>query len=246
MSEQINLGEGKCVREGCVMPKKYPGILCEVHREEIKKQKEAANVCVREGCFRVKMENNVFCVLHQREAANWGLRPLKLMVVGHARHGKDTVGEMLRDFHGVSFKSSSLFACEKIVLPAFDRIGKYYDGNVEECYADRQSPENRKFWFDAIVAYNEPDKARMGRELFAEYDCYIGCRDWRQFTALKNEKIFDYSIWVDASLRLGPEAVMSMTIWPWHCDYILDNNGLLVQTAINLKHIVDRIAERRR
>ena len=31
----------------------------------------------------------------------------KLLIIGHARHGKDTVAEILRDTHGYDFVSSS-------------------------------------------------------------------------------------------------------------------------------------------
>jgi translation elongation factor EF-1alpha len=39
----------------------------------------------------------------------------KLLVIGHGRHGKDTVCEMLRDDYGYTFESSSKF-CSKFFI----------------------------------------------------------------------------------------------------------------------------------
>jgi len=43
----------------------------------------------------------------------------KLLVIGHGRHGKDTVCEILRDKYGFSFESSSQF-CSKLFI--FDMV----------------------------------------------------------------------------------------------------------------------------
>src|SRR6185369_672766 len=43
----------------------------------------------------------------------------RIVLVGHGRHGKDTVAEMLRDEYGFSFCSSSLFCAERVMMPAF-------------------------------------------------------------------------------------------------------------------------------
>ena len=39
----------------------------------------------------------------------------KLLVIGHGRHGKDTVCEILRDEFGYTFESSSQF-CSKLFI----------------------------------------------------------------------------------------------------------------------------------
>ena len=39
----------------------------------------------------------------------------KLLVIGHGRHGKDTVCEILRDHYGYTFESSSQF-CSKLFI----------------------------------------------------------------------------------------------------------------------------------
>jgi hypothetical protein len=47
----------------------------------------------------------------------------KLLVIGHGRHGKDTVCEFLRDDYGYSFESSSQF-CSKLFI--YDNLKDKY------------------------------------------------------------------------------------------------------------------------
>ena len=212
--------------------------------------------CIRDierglHCETIAMPGNLYCEAHAREA---GWRPPyeptwkpKIMVMGHARHGKDTVGELLSDEYCLSFQSSSLFASKRVMMPAFSFKGR--DGvenkyrTALECYEDRVN--HRKFWFDEIYRYNTPDCSRLGRELFQQYDVYGGIRSFREFFALKNQGLFDASIWVDASKRVEPEPGSSNEMQPWMCDFFLDNNGPVEELKTNLRHIMRRIMERK-
>lgn len=148
---------------------------------------------------------------------------LKLLVIGHGRHGKDTVCEILRDKYGYSFESSSQF-CSKLFI--YDNLKDKYDyANEEECYADRHN--HREEWYNAICDYNVPDAARLGREIFKAHDIYCGLRNKREYFAMRNTNVFDYAIWVDRSDYLPPESKDSMTLEPWMADFYIDNNGTL-------------------
>ncbi len=147
----------------------------------------------------------------------------KLLVIGHGRHGKDTVCEILRDKYDYSFESSSKF-CSKLFI--YDDLKDKYGYTSEEgCYADRHS--HRAEWYDAICNYNIPDAARLGREIFKQHDIYCGLRNKREFFAMKNTGVFDYCIWVDRSKYLTPESKDSMSLEQWMADYTIDNNGTL-------------------
>jgi hypothetical protein len=147
----------------------------------------------------------------------------KLLVIGHGRHGKDTVCEILRDTYKYSFESSSQF-CSKLFI--YDMLKDEYGyKNEQECYADRHN--HRAEWYNAICDYNVPDAARLGREIFKAHDIYCGLRNKREFFAMKNTGVFDYAIWVDRSDYLPPEAKDSMSLEPWMADYHIDNNGTL-------------------
>ncbi len=71
---------------------------------------------------------------------------LKLLVIGHGRHGKDTVCEMLRDEYNYNFISSSQFCADHFIYN--DLKDKYGYTTAEECYADRHN--RRADWYNMI------------------------------------------------------------------------------------------------
>lgn len=160
---------------------------------------------------------------------------LKLLIIGHGRHGKDTVCEILRDKYGYSFESSSQFCSKHFIYNTLK--DKYEYANEEQCYADRHN--HRAEWYDAICDYNVPDAARLGREIFGEHDIYCGLRNKREFFAMKNTGVFDYAIWVDRSDHLPPEASDSMSLKQWMADYTIDNNGSLDELMLNIDRLVN-------
>ena len=162
---------------------------------------------------------------------------LKLLVIGHGRHGKDTVCEILGDKYGYTFESSSK-VCSKLFI--YDQLkDKYGYDNEEQCYADRHN--HRTEWYDAICDYNVPDAARLGREMFAAYDIYCGLRNKKEFHAMKNAGVFDYAIWVDRGDHLPPESKNSMSLEQWMADYTIDNNGTLADLEFNLHSLISNI-----
>jgi hypothetical protein len=153
----------------------------------------------------------------------------KLLIIGHGRHGKDTVCEILRDNFGYTFESSSHF-CSSLFI--YDMLKeKYGYTSEEECYADRHN--HRAEWYDAICEYNVKDAARLGRAMFDQYDIYCGLRNKREFFAMKNTGVFDYAIWVDRSDHLPQEPKDSMSLEQWMADFTIDNNGDLEELKFN-------------
>lgn len=148
---------------------------------------------------------------------------LKLMILGHARHGKDTVAEILRDNLGLTFVSSSFAAAEKVMVPFLRDVRGIVYPNLDACYADRVN--HRQDWYEQIKAYNTPDGARLAREIYRTSDIYVGMRNWEELAAVKAEKLFDYAIWVDASKRKEPESAASCSVTPEMASHVIDNNG---------------------
>lgn len=143
---------------------------------------------------------------------------MKLMILGHGRHGKDTVAEIIQREMGLKFCSSSWFVAEKIMFPAMRLQYKYAD--VTDCFNDRVN--HREEWYQLIKRYNSPDKTRLTREIFSDYDIYVGMRDNVEF--LSSREIPDAIIWVDASKRLSLEQSMHITYDP-NCMHLIDNNS---------------------
>lgn len=147
----------------------------------------------------------------------------KILVLGHARHGKDTASEVLRDDYDMSFTSSSLFCAERIVMPVMNANFPGMYGTAQECFDDRVN--HREAWYNIIRDFNRYDAAALGCAIFDEHDVYCGLRSKAEFHALKNAGVFDMSMWIDASDRLPPEGALSCTVEPWMADYVVDNNG---------------------
>lgn len=168
-------------------------------------------------------------------------RRLKLMVVGHGRHGKDTVAQILADELGLTFCSSSYFCAKAFIYDALKNVFGYR--SIAECYEDRNRNQRmRDLWHTLIGAYNKDDPARLSREILSEYDIYVGIRSDEEFATAEEEGLFDLSIWVDASRRLDPEGESSFEINRADCDIVIDNNESeddLVRRVTRLASVLD-------
>jgi len=142
---------------------------------------------------------------------------MKLIVCGHARHGKDQFCEYL----GLEYTSSSMVALEKVIWPIFSEAY----ANKQACFEDRVN--HRPKWHQLITEYNTPDLTRLARDIFTENMVYCGIRNREEFYAAKEEGLFDLSIWVDASGRKPPESEASCKMLPSDCDIVVTNDGSL-------------------
>lgn len=159
----------------------------------------------------------------------------KLLIIGPARHGKDSVGAMLNGY-GFKCLASSEFASARIMLPYFLKQGKTYS-SATECFEDRVNGDNRAIWFQQIEAYNAPTWDRVAREMLADgFDTYLGMRSRKEFEASKH--LFDKVIWVDASKRLPPEASSSNELTADDADIVLDNNSTLLHLRVKVRQLV--------
>ncbi len=161
----------------------------------------------------------------------------RLLVIGHGRHGKDTVCEILRDNYGFRFQSSSEFCARKFI---YDELKlKYGYADYEQCYRDRHN--HRSEWYDMIHAYCQDDYARLGRDIFSENDIYCGLRNRREFHAMRNTGVFDYCIWVDRSDHVPSEPRDSMNLEIWMADYVIDNNSTLEVLHRSVGELADHL-----
>lgn len=147
----------------------------------------------------------------------------KLLIIGHARHGKDTAAEMLRETHDYFFVSSSEFVGREII---WEKWGKEKYATFEEMFEDRVN--HRALWADMITEYNTPDKTKTASTMLSRgYDLYVGMRRRDELDACRAKGIFDWVVWVDRSDHLPDEPFSSMELIPSDADIIIDNNGTL-------------------
>lgn len=165
---------------------------------------------------------------------------MRLMVIGYARHGKDTVCEMLQNMYSYNFQSSSMFCAELFIYETLK--DQYGYTSLQECFEDRHN--HRQTWYELIRDYNRPDASRLGRALYERYDIYCGLRNRAEFHALRNSGSFDHAIWVDRSDHLPPEPSTSISVEPWMADYVIDNNGTLEELKINVRSLMAHLHEK--
>lgn len=157
----------------------------------------------------------------------------RILILGKGGHGKDTAAEIISDLYGLSFRSSSLAACEKAVLPVLGP--KYGYKTVDECYEDRRN--HREEWKQLITDYNTPDKSRLCREILAECDMYVGMRCADEFAASK--ELFDEIYYVDASERVEiDDPTMKIEFDP-SCMTLIDNNETIHEMVKQIEEIFD-------
>jgi len=155
---------------------------------------------------------------------------MKVLVIGHAQHGKDTVAEML----GLSFSSSSQKALEIFLFDKLNETRSEDYRTLEEAFEDRH--ENRELWHNLIAEYNTPDKTKLCRGILKDNDCYVGMRCDKEYEACKH--LFDHIFWVDALSRKPRESNNSMKIKynPKEMKFINNNT-----TEENLYNIIREI-----
>jgi len=145
----------------------------------------------------------------------------KLCIVGSARHGKDSMAEILEEHFELKFKSSSQAAAEIFIYDALKE--KYGYSTPEECFEDRVN--HRSEWYELICDYNIEDKAKLAKGILNYTDCYVGMRDSREIKECIKQNLFDLIVWVDASDRLPQEDKSSFNIDKSDADIIIENNG---------------------
>ena len=140
----------------------------------------------------------------------------KVLVIGHARHGKDTFCEMLKE-RGLSFESSSEAALEEAIWPLLKGFYK----SKKECFEDRVN--HRALWFTLIRYYNTPNKSKLAKVILSKSDVYCGIRNREEFEACKH--LFKYIVWVGAENRKRLEGSDSFELDINDCNYVVNNNG---------------------
>jgi hypothetical protein len=146
---------------------------------------------------------------------------VSICIIGHCRHGKDSMAEILQEHFGLKFKSSSEAASEIFI---YDELkDKYGYKTPFECFEDRVN--HRSEWYDLICDYNSVDKARLAKGILEHANAYVGMRNSSEIKECIKQNLFDLIIWVDASDRLPLEDVSSFNITKSDADIIIENNG---------------------
>ena len=120
---------------------------------------------------------------------------MKILILGHGRHGKDTFAELLQKHCGLSFMSSSR-ACAEVLRPTLDFLNG--EQSAEAHFEERH--DNRELWKRLISLYNAADPSALARLILSKSDVYVGMRSAAEYEA--SEQLFDLIYWVDAGSRV--------------------------------------------
>lgn len=168
-----------------------------------------------------------------------------LLVIGHARHGKDTVTEYLAAKLGLTYVSSSEVAAyagifDDIILNNAQFTVDALGIKAAQSYLLIPEIKNnfRSEMFAAISDFNSTDKTNLAKLILADNNIYCGMRNREELLACKKAGLFDLIIFVDSSLRLYAESAESMTIKGTDADIIIENNGTLKQLEDKLEALV--------
>lgn len=180
-------------------------------------------------CGGTKSETSRGGVMHECGACDgWGVVPppgqrastirpgMKILVIGHAEHGKDAAALCLGRELGVAFISSSEFCAARAVYPLVSDL--YADWRA--CFEDRRN--HRALWRHASEAYNLRPGPSLAEQVLALAPIYVGMRSRAEFN--RSKSLFDVVVWVDASERLPLEPAASMDLTKDDADLIVDNN----------------------
>lgn len=148
---------------------------------------------------------------------NGGSTKKRILILGHARHGKDTLANYLKEMYGYKFLDSSRTACKLFI---FERMKERWGYKTEEeCYNDRVN--YRGAWFAYINDYNKYDKARLAKLIMRESDIYVGMRNIEEVRECKEQGIFDLVIGIYNQNKVE-ESFKSFNVNIWEeCDLIL-------------------------
>lgn len=115
---------------------------------------------------------------------------MKILVIGHARHGKDTVANRIARWNNLRASETSQWIAQNYM---FDELKDQYNYvSPAECYDDRVN--HRELWFNKIYEYNKYDPTRLCKDMLKENDIYVGIRSLRELAACY--ELFDHVVLV--------------------------------------------------
>jgi len=160
----------------------------------------------------------------------------KILIIGHNRHGKDTVAKFIEEFTGMSFKSSSEMAAEIFI---YDELkDKYGYNSFIECFEDRMN--HRAEWYKMIKDYNFFDKTRLAKDILKHHNMYVGMRSKEEFDKCVEDEIFDIIIGVyDPNKPLESKYSFDIDLFS-SSDFIIPTGDLKV-TRKKVKTFCDNI-----
>lgn len=163
----------------------------------------------------------------------------KILIIGHAQHGKDTTAELIQGLYGYLFESSSVAAARIFLFDVLKE--KYGYGSFWECFNDRVN--KRAEWHDAICDYNKDDKARLAKDILTDSNMYVGMRSNAEVEECLRQGIFDLVIAVyDPRKPEEHKSSFSIDIWK-KADFVIPNSEGIAELAQRIKKLAPMLGD---
>ena len=159
----------------------------------------------------------------------------KILFLGDARHGKDTMAEIFCEKTDYKFASSSLVAAEIFMVKVLKEKYNLSYSSVQEAWNDRVN--HRDIWYNEICLYNSEDRLRLVKDILNVADIYVGLRNHLEVEQAIKEDTFDHIIGI-YDYRKPREDKSSNTADVFkYSHFVIMNNG----TIDNLRYKVVNI-----
>jgi hypothetical protein len=154
-------------------------------------------------------------------------KDVKILIVGHGRHGKDTLASIINLELGFKFRGSSEVAAKEVIYP----LMKNFYSSAEDAFENRH--ENRELWRAVISDFNREDPTRLCKLVCKGGHGYTGLRDKVEVISAIKGGFFTHVIWVRR-----PELKEDDTTMTFGLDTLKDLNkrGFLRNLAIVENH----------
>ena len=158
---------------------------------------------------------------------------MKILILGHANHGKSTAAEMFcRHIPSLSYLDSSRAALDIFLWERLKQLGYRYP-TLNDAYECRKAPHMRQIWRDEIASFNADDPSRLARLILDRADVYVGMRSYREYESCRRQRLFKKVIWID-NPNVKPETDELM-------DIELDSEMLYIPNDGTLKNLNEKI-----
>lgn len=149
----------------------------------------------------------------------------KILILGDARHGKDTLADLICAKYGLTSESSSRAALRIFLYDILINEYKREYKTEDEAYEDRIYI--RDIWYDEICLYNKDDKTRLVKEILKSSNVYIGLRSDIEVEQAIEESLFDMIIGIYDYRKLRESNDSNTADVFKYSDIVFINNGTI-------------------
>jgi hypothetical protein len=158
-----------------------------------------------------------------------GSRKKRIAIVGYGRHGKDFLAEIFDATTHLKYGGSCSWAALPYVAAEL---------GVHPQLAWEKRHNQRQFWYEFCNYLRRDDPTFLIKKVLEQGDMVVGIRDKAELDAMKEQKLVDHTIWVDAAPRITFEDT-TVTFSKEDCDSVFDNSRTKESAYLIAYHVAE-------